>query len=63
MVLDVSNREVQIIPQVIQESEKSSNTVGEEEEFKQNVELEEESILYETPKLAEDDASAIPVIK
>ena len=59
----MSNREVQIIPQVIQESEKSSNTVGEEEEFKQNVELEEESILYETPKLAEDDASAIPVIK
>ena len=33
LVLDVSNREVQIIPQVIQEIEKGT----EEEEFKQNV--------------------------
>jgi hypothetical protein len=32
------------------------------EEFKQNVELEEESILYEQPKITEEEGT-IPVIK
>lgn len=33
-----------------------------EDEFKQNVELEEESILYEQPKITEEEGT-IPVIK
>ena len=46
LVLDVSNREVQIIPKP-EAPPVEENKEGEEPEFKQNVDLEEESILYE----------------
>lgn len=61
LVLDVSNREVQIIPQPAKVEEVKAGDEG-EPQFQQNVQLEEESILYEQPKITEDETS-IPVIK
>jgi hypothetical protein len=62
LVLDVSNREVQIIPKPEAPPVEEEKKEGEEPEFKQHVDLEEESILYEQPKITKDE-SAIPVIK
>ncbi len=62
LVLDVANREVQIIPKQpeappVEESKEGGDV------FKQHVDLEEESILYEQPKITEEENAEIPMIK
>jgi hypothetical protein len=50
LVLDIDKREVQ----VIQKHSQKDGKTGEEEENKQSVPLEEDSILFEKPKITEE---------